>query len=696
MIYLDFNLNVMPDPTALERSFQGEPFLEDSEPTEDVKEVFEFYNTSVDVTPKEFPYLTKYTHRLRQMKMMPVGRDLELRAIASVFKKQDMKNVALLANAGAGKTALAEAYAYLHRVDGVLVYEMRLSDMASDGSEKFAERINGVVEDVLKLVEKRIEVGEVKPKFNEFAQVEAMDVVLFIDEMHMLTQREVDAGSIGSNASNALKPLMTAGSIKLLAATTEFEYYKYIAPDNAFDTRFEIIRLRELTDEQVVDILRNFVKNIDEKTYEGLEDRVDDNVYAEIVDYTNRYYPADSQPRKSLRLLDRAIGDFRISRDYDHNENARIDHELIRAIIKQSRNIDVDFRANVSQLLKHLPTRVAGQDGAIASLKRVLYNATAGIRQFNRPAGVLMFAGPTGVGKTELSLALAEGLFGSESAMVRFDMSEFSNAEDVKKFQFALARKLGQTPYCVLLLDELEKANDEIHALLLGVLDAGRLSDEHGRQIPCNNCLVICTTNAGQNVFRNSKNYQVTVDETRQKLLDALGDVFRAEFLGRFDEIVLFSSLEQEDFSKITMVHLRRLADRVAKLKGIHLSLSNNVVDYLLMEGTNIITDTASGGGRAMVRRVEREVFSLVSEVVGRSNEEGLEPYDILISVAGLMQHEEGHGRVDSVAHLQCEFRALELSTGRYYDVVFDGKDSSFKKTVVELDFLDEEGSESV
>ena len=134
----------------------------------------------------------------------------------------------------------------------------------------------------------------------------------------------------------------------------------------------------------------------------------------------------------------------------------------------------------------------------------------------------------------------------------------------------------------------------------------------------------------------------------------------------------------------------------MAKLKGIRLSLANNVVDYLLMEGTNIISDTASGGGRAMVRRVEREVFSLVSEVVGRSNEEGLEPYDILISVAGLMQHEEGHGRVDSVAHLQCEFRALELATGRYYDVVFDGKDSTFKKTVVELDFLDAEGSESV
>lgn len=602
----------------------------------------------VEVTKLEFPYLYEYGERLAPVKRLPIGRDHQFETMESNLRRPEMNNVALLGPAGVGKTSFMEGYATIHKDEGLIVFDIDLPTMSGEGDNKFAERIKGLADDVLKYVNHRKEAGETG------------DTIIFLDEMHLITMSGNSGSGGGSAAGNALKPLMQRGLIKIVGATTDEEYDRYIKPDQALTRRFQTMNMPEPSDTVTASILETMAG-----VYLGKENVpyiVDPIVYAEIVDYTNRYLPSFAQPAKSIDILDAAIGFYRSARvAVDRKQRPKsdltkyINHELIARIMNDKAGVDVDWQTDIETVMNHIKTSVMGQDAALRMIENRLFVANAGLQDYSRPLANFLFAGATGTGKTQLAKAMAESMFGSERFMIRYDMSEFSLSEDARVFQDRISSDISKSPYSVVLLDEMEKAHRSIVHLLLGILDDGRLTDQYGRQVTFTNSIIVVTTNGAADVFKDMRSQSLTVEDMDSMLRETLGNTFSPEFLGRFDEIIPFEPLREDTFENIARIELNKLTRQLGERFSINLTFHKRVADYLVKERFAALTNTAAGGGRAMNRRIAREVTPLVARVIDEGKRLDKSVAIIQISVNGEMAIENKR-RAITDSHLTAHF----------------------------------------
>lgn len=580
-----------------------------------------------------YPNLYKYGELMQPIRRLPIGRDHEFQSLEANLRRPEMNNVALLGPAGVGKTSFMEGFATIHHDEGIQVFDIDLPTMSGEGDNKFAERIKGLADDVLKYVDVRQEAGDIG------------DTLIFLDEMHLITMNGKGGSGGGSAAGNALKPLMQRGLIKIIGATTDEEYVRYIKPDQALTRRFQTMNIPEPSDAITVNILKDMAR-----TYIGEKNEpyiVDPVVYEEIVDFTNRYMPAFAQPAKSIDVMDAAIGFFRSAKiTVDKTAGSLtdlvryIDHDLIARIMKDKSGVDIDWRTDIDTVMTIIKNQVMGQDTAIRMIENRLYVANAGLQDHGRPLANFLFAGSTGVGKTQLAKAMAEAMFGDDAFLIRYDMSEYSMEDDARTFQDRISSDISKQPYSVVLLDEMEKAHRSIVHMLLAILDDGRLTDQYGRQVTFTNAIMVVTTNSASEIFRDVRSQNLTVEEMDNTLREELGRSFSPEFLGRFDEIIPFAPLEEDSFENIARISLQKLVNNVAEKYQIKLSFSSRVPQYLVKERFTALMNTSAGGGRAMNRRIAREITPLVARVIDMMEVAEKRVVFIKLDVAGDMAFE--------------------------------------------------------
>jgi len=597
------------------------------------------------ISYESFPYLATYGEKMEAVDRLPVGRERQYETLESSLRRPEMNNVVLLGPAGVGKTSFVEGYATLHQEEGLLIFDVDLPTMSGEGDNKFAERIKGLANDVLAFDNARRKKGETG------------DTIVFLDEMHLITS---SSRSSGSAAGDALKPLMQRGMIKIIGATTDEEYEKYIKSDQALTRRSQIINMPEPSPDVVVTILENMAH-----TYLGKSNVpyiVQPNIYDEIVDYTNRFLPAFAQPAKSIDILDAAIGFYRSARiGVDRGDFAKehlkgyVDHELIARIMKDKAGVDVDWKTDIDSVMTHIKKKVMGQETALQMIEDRLFVANTGLQDHTRPLANFLFAGSTGVGKTQLAKAMAESMFGDEKFLIRYDMSEYSMADDVGVFQKRIARDISKYPYSVVLLDEIEKAHRSIMHMLLAILDDGRLTDQYGRQVTFTNAIMTITTNGAADVFKDLRSQNLKVEEMDMLLRDQLGQTFSPEFLGRFDEVIPFAPLEEDTYENIARIELNTVVDRVQSYFQFDLSFEKRVADYLVKERFRALNNTSAGGGRAMNRRIEREVTPLVARVIEGARDNNRALAWVRIVVDGEMAI-DNKTRVTTDSHLMALF----------------------------------------
>lgn len=589
--------------------------------------------SKIKITANEYPTLSQYGELIESITRMPIGREKEILDIGDSLARPEMNNVTLLAPAGAGKTALLEGYAVEHKSDGSEIFKIDLPTMAGDGDAKFAQRIKSLADDIIHYADARKSVGE------------HGDTVVFFDEMHLLTMNGNAGTGGGSLAGNALKPIMARGEIKIIGATTDEEYRRYVEGDAALTRRFQALNLDEVSDKIVLSILLNFAKvHLGPKWVT----KIDRDVFKEIIVYTNRYLLNRSQPAKAIDVLDAAAGRY-------NNRGAHINHAMIADIFKEQYGVDVDWHTDIATIDRKLHARVIGQDLAIDMLKNRLYVANAHLQEHDRPLANFLFAGATGVGKTELAKAIAEAMFGSEKALLRFDMSEYSESSDVRLFHERLTDDVSKRPFTVLLIDEFEKAARAVMNLFLPVLDDGQLSNRYGRKTAFNNCIIIMTSNAASDVFKDAKDNGLSNSEVDSVLRAALGARFSPEFLGRFDEVIPFNVLDDVSFKKIANIQLNKQRVRVKKVHNVDVVFTNVVQDYLVYEGFDALMDSNAGGGRAMSRRVAREISPLIAMVIDVANSRPERLQQILITMQGDASFQHKELRVGN-AYLEASF----------------------------------------
>lgn len=574
-------------------------------------EPFMHSSTSVETDPKSpartpTPLLDKYGRDLTAQavagKISPaIARESEIRAVARTLARSKKNNPLLLGDAGVGKTAVVEGLAYAisagtapESLANKRIVQIEVGTLVAGTSLRgqFEERLIGIVEEASR----------------------AGNVILFIDEIHTI----VGAGdTIDSNldAANILKPALARGEIVCIGATTHEEYRRAIAQDPALDRRFRPIDIDEPSEEDSLAILAS--------QRERLENHHDVSIRPEAlqaaVRLSVRYMPERRLPDKALDLLDEACARVTI-RTISPDDNADLSQEVrvenIAAVLAEWTGIPVndltsDEKRRLADLKSTLLGRVVGQDDAVDVVAAAIKTARAGLRDSNRPIGVFLFLGPSGVGKTELARALASFLFGGDDAMLRLDMSEFHDAHTVARLIGAppgykdtqrggqLTDGLRRRPYSVVLLDEVEKAAPEVFDIFLQVFDEGRLSDAHGGKVDARHSVFIMTSNIGtEEGSRPSLGF--TGAEREPDYAAHLSKFFRPEFLNRLDEVVTFRPLSRDTLSRILDLKLSDLHDRLSE-QQLELVLSEDARSLILQKGYDPIN-----GARPLHRAIER------------------------------------------------------------------------------------------
>ena len=603
----------------------------------------------VNIDATKYPVIAEFSEVVPGSKRPPLGREREILEMDYILSSPEMKTAMLLGPAGVGKSALVAGYSEKYKNDGVVVFEVDLPRMSGEGDNKFAERIKRFADEFIALADHALKETAEDP-------VPVHTFILFMDEMHLLTMHGVEGTGGGSSAGNAIKPLMARGEISIIGATTDEEFNKYIRNDAALTRRLQSINVAEPKPDVQLIILKDMARRHLGPDYESI---VDEETLLEIMDYTDRYQPAFVQPAKSLKVLNTAIGRHRV-------DKGPIDHQMIAQIMYVMAGVDVDWQTDIETVMNYIDHRVIGQPLALEMIQDRLYVANAGLQDKGRPLANFMFAGSTGVGKTELAKALTQSMFGAEKFMIRFDMSEYPLKEDVEVFQHRLAAAISKTPYAVVLLDELEKSHKNIMNLLLGVLDDGRMSDVYGREVTFTNCILITTTNAAHNVFQEIRKQQMSVTEIDGLLRRELMREFSPEFLGRFDEIIPFQPFDAESYERIAHIQLEKEVAKVKDRFDVDVSFEQRVAVYLVHEDFRPLRDTSAGGGRAMKRRIEREITPLFARVLDEIKTSPYELAGMRIEVLGEMVAEHKDLRV-SDSYLAVTFLATEQRTGAIY-----------------------------
>lgn len=476
--------------------------------------------------------------------------------------------------------------------------------------------------------------ARLKALFDEaeaFSKAEEREVVLFIDEFHQVVQ-------LSAAAVEALKPLLAASGsrgIKVIAATTYDEFDAHIASNLPLVERLARINIPQTNRRVTIEILKAMAQK-----YGVDQGMISESLYEQIFDYTNRYVPASVQPRKSIRVLDAMVGRHRYLGE-------PMDKKLLATVLKVEFGVEVEINVDATAIKAELDKRVFSQDFATTSIARRLQLCVAGLNDPDKPQASLLFAGATGVGKTEITKQLAKILFGDDQRhLVRFDMSEWGRDDSVDLFREELARHVWATSHCVLLFDEIEKASPLVVRLLLQVLDDGRLSDKDGRQVSFLNTYIVLTTNAGSEIYRTIGEYNADdhgSEETMrdyEKIIETSiksedGGKFPPELLGRIDAIVPFQPLSRATLRKIMTKKLAEMITDVKRKHGIHVTVDGRVLEFLVEDEAR--SDSDSGGARDMVRRMQRFVTTEIAAFINEHPHER----NIAVSIEGTLRSED-------------------------------------------------------
>ena len=606
--------------------------------------------------PKQDGILAKLgrnlTQEAREGKLDPViGRNKEIQETAEILSRRTKNNPVLVGDAGVGKTAVVEglAQAIVSGDVPAAIKDKEIISIDISALEAGTQYRGSFEENIQNLV------NEVK---------EAGNIILFFDEIHQI----LGAGSTGDGQgskglADILKPALSRGEITVIGATTQDEYRNTILKNAALARRFNEVKVNAPSPEDTFKILQG-IRDLYEKHHNVI---LPDEVLKAAVDFSVQYIPQRSLPDKAIDLLDmtaahlaaqhpvtdvnaveREIEEEKAKQeaavakeDYEAALNSKIRIEkLEKEIANHAKDRKVTATVNdvaesvermtgipVSQMgatdierLKDMDNRlqakVIGQDKAVEAVARSIRRNRAGFDEGNRPIGSFLFVGPTGVGKTELAKQLALDLFGTKDAIIRLDMSEYSDRTAVSKLigttagyvgyddnSNTLTERVRRNPYSIILLDEIEKADPQVITLLLQVLDDGRLTDGQGNTVNFKNTVIIATSNAGFGYESNS-----TEDADKPELMDRLKPYFRPEFLNRFDAVIEFSHLDKEDLSKIVDLMLNEVNKTLSK-KGIDLAVSEAAKAYMTEEGYDEVM-----GARPLRRVVEQQIRDKVTD----------------------------------------------------------------------------------
>lgn len=599
------------------------------------------------------PFLDQFTENLSQkISQKPkdyqvYGREEEIQAVIISLCRRTKNNPILIGEPGVGKTAILEGLALEILQDrvpetlkGLTVRSLELSSLMNESEGSFITKLKNIIDELKKT-----------PGQN----------LLFIDEFHTV----VGAGSQNGeslDAGNVLKPSLSRGEIQLIGATTLDEFHEYIEQDRALERRTQPILIKEPTIAQAIEIVGQ-AKEIYED-YHNVS--ISHEAVCQAVKLSTRYIPGRFLPDKAFDLIDEA------ATIVSSKGQELVTEREIAEVLKKQTGIPVTTvlkgnKERLDSLEEKLHQRVKGQDEAIKAVVEVIKISQAGMQDENKPIGSLLFLGTTGVGKTELSKALAEGLFDDEEALIRFDMSEYSQKGDVTKLigdrnrrsKGLLTEGVKRKPYSVILLDEIEKAHPDIYDLLLQVIDDGRLTDATGRLVSFKNTIVIMTTNIGQEKLLTKaamKGSLRHLTEREQIQFEASMEIelkteFRPEFLNRIEYKVIFNLLEREDLEEIVEKNMKEIEERTNK-KGLFLSYDPAVLDYLVDIGTD-----SKNGARPLERLLKRKIQAPISDIILKLPNIKDHQYVVHIRVEG--EKEESNPRKDP---RQLQFNVLNQS----------------------------------
>lgn len=570
-----------------------------------------------------YPNLAKYATLMPPPSRPVVGREGEMRRLLSSLNRAELSNAFLLGDAGSGKTMLVQGTA---QKDKSRVYvevdlaKMSASESGEDGTVQMASRIKGLFDEAVQYkADLDNHAAQLESKYSEGTQYDAdgnpvrrsrqdkaavrPELVMFIDEFHLLVQLSVAA-------SQAIKPILAESGrrgIKIIAATTFDEFHEFVENDQALMQRLQRINIREPEKDVVIDILKSIAKS-----HGVFDDIYDTQLFELIYEYSNRYVPADSQPRKSILMLDSMIGWYRtFPGEY------KMDRHLLASVIEDASGVKVTFEIDGRGVERALNDRVYSQKYATKMIERRLQITVADLHDKTRPISSFLFTGATGTGKTEMVKGLAHLLFGDERNMTRFDMSEYALDTSLDRFREELTSRVWNQSHTIILFDEVEKASSMITRLMLQVLDDGRLSNAQGREVSFLNTYIVLTTNAGSEIYENISHYKTDDDdgetglEEYQKAIRSslIGNAsFAPEIINRMNAIIPFSPLSPKTHEKIIFNKLRKLQQDVYRVHGVRVMLHPQVVGYLVYEKFDISTE--SGGARGLVAAMDDEIVS--------------------------------------------------------------------------------------
>ncbi|GAK31555.1 ATPase with chaperone activity, ATP-binding subunit [Weissella oryzae SG25] len=499
------------------------------------------------------------------------GREQITKRMRAILNQDIQSSIVLTGEPGVGKTAIVEN----------LAVEML---NANEKDSLYGKHILKL--DLTRVNDGHADMGDYAYRFGNFiAELKNHrdDFILFIDEMHQIVGTGAKEGSL-QDVANMLKPALSRGEIQVIGATTIDEFHATIEKDGALMRRLEEVTVPELTEAETVELLKSIKWQFSRKQ----DINISDEILVNVTNFANRYISDRYFPDKAIGLLDGATS---LAKMNGHSELELAD---LAEIVHDKFNIPMSIllesvNKRLLTLEDHLKSRVIGQDEAIGTVVNRIWSRSAGLGDMSKPLS-FFFAGPTGVGKTETAKALAEAMFGSESAMIRLDMSEYKIAERaVPRFKSVLSRQVKKMPYTVLLLDEAEKADSEVMDLLLQVLDDGRLTDDYGRQVNFKDVIVIMTSNASAELIltRDAKGATYQNDPKRQKAFmeefksSLRGFGFKPEFIARIGNIIMFHPLQGADIAQVVDLKLQKLNKQANKQGFQILYRPKDVVKYI-------------------------------------------------------------------------------------------------------------------
>lgn len=624
-------------------------------------------------TPTLDQYARDLTQYAKDGKLDPVlNRDDEIESVIGILSRRMKNNPCLIGEPGVGKTAIVEGLAS-RIVDGAVpdtleqkrILTLDLSGMVAGSKYRgeFEERIKRALR-------------ETKAAGN---------ILLFIDELHTVIGAGGAEGAI--DASNILKPAMARGEIQVIGATTREEYRKHIEKDAALERRFQPVVIEEPSAVQTISMLKGLRSRYEE--FHKVE--ITDAAIEAAVQLSERYLNDRYLPDKAIDLIDEASAKFHLQTVYaqsdrtqeyekeredlyEQKEQALIagDLERVRELLaaekklekkiekeeelkqEQRQKKDKILPSHIAQVVAkwtHIPVeqmeeaekerlkkldailheRVVGQNDAVKAVARAIRRGRVGLKDPKRPIGSFLFLGPTGVGKTELSKALAEAMFGSEKDMIRVDMSEYMEKQSVSKMIGSppgyvgyeeggqLSEKVRRKPYSVLLFDEIEKAHPDVFNMLLQVLEDGHITDAHGKKVDFKNTIIIMTSNAGANRiispktlgFGQAKTSEEEYRKMKEGVMEEVKHIFKPEFINRVDEMIVFHALNKENIKDITKIMLKQFAKRVKDQMDMELCIADDVVDFISDKGFD-----KDYGARPIRRALQTELEDVLAEAV--------------------------------------------------------------------------------